>query len=187
MLFADFRVDQDGISVWKGSTKVVAQIVAAGRERIGSMALLEISEGLLAELDIAVEVSLGDNPHPKSHNRHRSIQCFSGPLLARLVSRLSVNPSYTKFRGVEVRQMLAESIRCGLSLDALNLRVLVDLLHTGDVSKDAALPVLERHIEKDPLCIAQLKPTQVDELIKRGIVTREAATIIHSSYRRVQP
>ena len=166
--------------------EVVARIVASGLERIGSIALLEIPEELLIELGIAVEISPGVNPHPESQNRHRSIRCFSGPLLAMLVSRLSVNPSYRRFPGAEVRASLAESIRSGLSLDELNLRVLAALLNAGDVSKDAAFPVLKRRIEEDPLCIAQLKPTQIEELIEARIVTRETATIVHSSYRSVQ-
>ena len=187
VLFADFRVDDDGISVWSGPVDVVAQIVASALERIGTIVLLEIPNAIVNDLGISVENSPGDSSHPKSNGRHRSIKCFSGPLLAALMDRLSTNPSLRRYGGVEVRRLLTQSIQSGLKLDNVRFRVVAELLKKESVTDDEAHPVLRRYIEDDPLCIAKLKPTQLKELIEACVVTREAATMIHPSCRTVRP
>ena len=181
MLFGDFRVDQDGISVWRGSTEHAARIVASKLQEIDKIALLEIPEDILDEWSIPVKVSRGKAPDLASADSHSTIECFSGPLLSGLLDRLSQNPTLHTYAPQRVRELLNESLEMGSSLEDFGTLVIGDLLRSGTVPSDECLRVLGQHFGRDPRVIRKFSFDDIDRFIEANILSHDVARVFHPS------
>ena len=179
VLFGDFRVDQDGISVWGGPADLAARILASRLQEMGTITLLEISEDVLDEWSIPVKASRGRAPDPASTDSHNNIECFSGPLLSGLLDRLSQTPTLHTYIPQRVRELLIESLEVGSRLEDFGTLVIGDLMRTGTVARSACLRVLGQHFERDPRVIKKFGFDDVDRFIEANILGRDVARVFH--------
>ena len=178
-LFADFRIDDDGISTWSGPVETAVKAIAVLQDEVQSIALLEIPEELLSELGVSVSASSVSTPGSVGSDYHRSIECFSGPLLARLIDRLSDRPSYFQVDAEAVRGLLGECLTNDLTLEELRPRVIEDLIRNQVVDELEGQQALGEHYASRPGVLARLKARTVHGLVEAGIVARERAVHIH--------
>ena len=143
------------------------------------MAVLEIPEELLIELGVSVSASSVRTPGSVGADYHRNIECFSGPLLARLIDRLSDRPSYSQVDAEAVRRLLGECLTNGLTLVELRPRVIEDLIRNQVVDELEGQHALGEHYASRPGVLARLKARTVHDLVEVGIVPRESAVHIH--------
>ena len=183
-LFSDFRVDEDGLSTWGEPIERAAQVTASAMDRIGTICLLEIPEDLLDEIGIPVDAEHpGDAPDAASASLHRSLGCFGGSRLARLVDRLSESPSCRRFGIARVRQLLASRIGVGVTLEQLEPRVVEDLMRSGLVTRAAGQQALGTLFERNRFSLRRLKLTTVRELVDAGVVPRRKAEVLHPGFQ----
>lgn len=181
-LFADFRVDADGLSVWCGTARIAARIVATGLEEIQAIHLLAIPDGLLQRLDLTVETTPSPLPDPASETSHAVVDCHSGACLAELVEELSRTASPETFGTDDVIDLLVESAQAGLDLERLKPRVLQHLSAKAPQISAAAAAALEAGIRRRPQDLAKMKLATVESLVRSGVVTADVAAALHRGF-----
>ena len=183
VLFADFRVDEDGISTWADPAELAAQVTASTLEEVKTIHLLEIPEEVLKDIAIPVVESPGKAPDAASAHLHRNLECFGGTRLMLLVDRLTDAPSCKRFSTAEVRQLLAERVGVGLTLEQLEPRVIEDLMVNNHVGEDEGFRALQVHFDRNPLVLRKLKLKTVQALVRNGSVPAGSAQVIHAGYQ----
>lgn len=181
-LFTDFRVDDDGLSVWRGTPEVAARIVASGLEEIRAIHLLAIPEDLLSRLGLSVAPTPSSLPDPLSSTSHAVVDCHSGARLAELVEELSRTRPLETFDTDAVIDLLVESAQAGLDLARLKPRVLQQLSAQAPPIADDAAQALEEAIRRRPQDLTKMKLATVEKLVNRGAVAATVAAALHRGF-----